>query len=87
MAKKLKKITISINHHICPIFHAENNLLKFPFHWADFDPSWAYPFGGLTGENGKTEALCHSRYSTIKIPPCSRLQSIGANFTSLHRKW
>jgi hypothetical protein len=31
-----KKITISINHHICPIFHAENNLSKLQFNFAHF---------------------------------------------------
>jgi hypothetical protein len=53
MAKNSKKFTISINHHICPIFHAENNISKLklkiqfcPFYWADFDPSWACSFSG-----------------------------------------
>jgi hypothetical protein len=32
---KLKKITISINH-VCPIFHAENNLSKLQFNFAHF---------------------------------------------------
>jgi hypothetical protein len=34
--EKLKKITIFINHHICPIFHAENNLSKLQFNFAHF---------------------------------------------------
>jgi hypothetical protein len=34
--KLKKKITISINHHICPIFHAENNLSKLKFNFAHF---------------------------------------------------
>jgi hypothetical protein len=34
-SKKLKKkITISINHHICPIFHTENDLSKLQFNFA-----------------------------------------------------
>jgi hypothetical protein len=35
---KFKKFTISINHHIhvCPIFHAENNLSKLQFNFAHF---------------------------------------------------
>jgi hypothetical protein len=36
MAKNSKKFTISINHHICPIFHAENNLSKLQFNYAHF---------------------------------------------------
>jgi hypothetical protein len=36
MAKNTKKFTISINHHICPIFHAENNLSKLKFNFAHF---------------------------------------------------
>jgi hypothetical protein len=38
MAKKKlkKKITISINHNICPIVHAENNLSKLKFNFAHF---------------------------------------------------
>jgi hypothetical protein len=32
----LKKITISISYHICPIFHAENNLSKLQFNFAHF---------------------------------------------------
>jgi hypothetical protein len=35
-SEKLKKITISINHYICPIFHVENNLSKLPFNFAHF---------------------------------------------------
>jgi hypothetical protein len=31
--------------------------------------------GGLSGETGKTEASCHSRCGTIKIPPCSKALS------------
>jgi hypothetical protein len=34
--KKFKNIYISINHQICPIFHAENNLLKLKFNFAHF---------------------------------------------------
>jgi hypothetical protein len=34
--KKKKIITISINHHICAIFHAENNLSKLQFNFAHF---------------------------------------------------
>jgi hypothetical protein len=34
---KLKKITSSINHHICPIFHAENNLSKLKLNFAHFN--------------------------------------------------
>ena len=30
-------------------------------------------WGGLLYETPKTEALCHSRYGTIKIPPCSKV--------------
>jgi hypothetical protein len=33
---KKKKNIISINHHICPIFHAENNLSKLQFNFAHF---------------------------------------------------
>jgi hypothetical protein len=33
---KKKKITISINHYICPIFHVENNLSKLQFNFAHF---------------------------------------------------
>jgi hypothetical protein len=33
---KLKKNPISINHHICPIFHAENNSPKLQFNFAHF---------------------------------------------------
>jgi hypothetical protein len=36
MAKNLKKITISINHHICSIVHAENNLSKLKLNFAHF---------------------------------------------------
>jgi hypothetical protein len=36
MAKNEKKNIISINHHICPIVHAENNLSKFKFNFAHF---------------------------------------------------
>jgi hypothetical protein len=37
MAKfKKKKITIFINHHICPIFHAKNNLSRLLFNFAHF---------------------------------------------------
>jgi hypothetical protein len=36
MAKNSKYFTISINHHICPIFHAENNLSKLQFNFAHF---------------------------------------------------
>jgi hypothetical protein len=36
MAKNSKIFTISINHHICPIFHAENNLSKLKFNFAHF---------------------------------------------------
>jgi hypothetical protein len=37
MAKnKKKKIAISINHYICPIFHVENNLSKLQFNFAHF---------------------------------------------------
>jgi hypothetical protein len=31
-----KKITISINHYVCPIFHVENNLSKLHFNFAHF---------------------------------------------------
>jgi hypothetical protein len=31
-----KNIKISISHHICPIFHAENNLSKLKFNFAHF---------------------------------------------------
>jgi hypothetical protein len=34
--KNKKKSTIFINHHICPIFHAENNLSKLQFNFAHF---------------------------------------------------
>jgi ribosomal protein S19 len=34
--ENFKKITISINHHICPIFQAENNLSKLQFNFAHF---------------------------------------------------
>jgi hypothetical protein len=34
--KKFLKITISINHYICPIFHVENNLSKLQFNFAHF---------------------------------------------------
>jgi hypothetical protein len=33
---------------------------------------------GSSDENGKTEALCHSRCGTIKIPPCPK--ALGAYF-------
>jgi hypothetical protein len=36
MAKISKNFTISINHHISPIFHAENNLSKLQFNLAHF---------------------------------------------------
>jgi hypothetical protein len=36
MAKNSKNFTISINHHICPIFHAEINLSKLKFNFAHF---------------------------------------------------
>jgi hypothetical protein len=36
MAKNSKHFTISINHYICPIFHAENNLSKLQFNLAHF---------------------------------------------------
>jgi hypothetical protein len=36
MAKNSKKFIISINHHTCPIFHAENNLSKLQFNFAHF---------------------------------------------------
>jgi hypothetical protein len=36
MAKNSKNFTISINHHICPIFHAENNLSTLKFNFAHF---------------------------------------------------
>jgi hypothetical protein len=31
-----KKITISINHQTCPIFHAENDMSKLQFNFAHF---------------------------------------------------
>jgi hypothetical protein len=34
--KLKKKITISINHHICPIFLAEDNLSKLQFNFVHF---------------------------------------------------
>jgi hypothetical protein len=34
--EKFKKFTISINHHICPIVRAENNLSKLEFNFAHF---------------------------------------------------
>jgi hypothetical protein len=34
--EKLKTIAISLNHHICPIFHAENNLSKLQLNFAHF---------------------------------------------------
>jgi hypothetical protein len=47
-------------------------------------------WGGPSDETRKTEAPCHSRYGTIKIPPCSNALSavllnivnpyIGVNF-------
>ena len=33
----------------------------------------AYNLGGLLYETPETEALCHSRYGTIKISPCSKV--------------
>ena len=41
---------------------------------------------GLSDETCETEALCHSRCGTIKIPPVSRLlvSSIGLDFASFH---
>jgi hypothetical protein len=36
MGKNSKIFTISINHHICPIFQAENNLSKLEFNFAHF---------------------------------------------------
>jgi hypothetical protein len=34
--KLKKKMIISINNHICPIFHAEDNLSKLQFNFAPF---------------------------------------------------
>jgi hypothetical protein len=34
--EKLKKNIFSLNHHIYPIFHAENNLSKLQFNFAHF---------------------------------------------------
>jgi hypothetical protein len=36
MAKYTNIFTIFINHHICPIFHAEDNLPKLQFNFAHF---------------------------------------------------
>jgi hypothetical protein len=36
MAKNSKKFIISINHQICPIFHAENDMSKLQFNFAHF---------------------------------------------------
>jgi hypothetical protein len=36
MTKNSKNFTISISHHICPIFHAENDLSKLKFNFAHF---------------------------------------------------
>jgi hypothetical protein len=36
IAKNSKKFTMFINHHICPIFRAENNLSKLQFNFAHF---------------------------------------------------
>jgi hypothetical protein len=36
MAKNSRNFTISINHHICAIFHAENNLSILKFNFAHF---------------------------------------------------
>jgi hypothetical protein len=30
----------------------------------------------ISDETGKTEALCHSRCSKVKIPPCSKALSV-----------
>jgi hypothetical protein len=35
----------------------------------------ATKWGGPSDETGKTEATCHSRCDTIKIPPCSKTLS------------
>jgi hypothetical protein len=36
MVQNSKKSTISINHHICPIFSIENNLSKLQFNFTHF---------------------------------------------------
>jgi hypothetical protein len=36
MANNLKKITIYINHYVCPNFHLENSLSKLQFNLAHF---------------------------------------------------
>jgi hypothetical protein len=36
VAKKSKNFTIFINHHICPIFHAEIDLSKLQLNFAHF---------------------------------------------------
>ena len=50
MTKNSIHFTISIYHHLCPIFHEENNSSKLqfcPFRWADFDTSWVYLFASI----------------------------------------
>ena len=47
------------------------------------------PCLSLSDETVNTEAPCHSRCDTLKIPPCTK--AIGADprttFCSLHRQW
>jgi hypothetical protein len=47
----------------------------------------ATEWGGPSDENGTTEALCHSRCCTIKIPLCSKALSAEhkPKFLDLHR--
>jgi hypothetical protein len=47
----------------------------------------AIKWGGSSDETGKTEAPCHSRCGTIKIPLCSKARKVtlGLKFVALHR--
>jgi hypothetical protein len=44
--------------------------------------------GIASDETGKTEVPCHSRFGTIKIPPCSKALSAEhrLNIAALHRQ-
>jgi hypothetical protein len=55
-----------------------NKFLFFSFQW-----------GSPSDETGKTEAPCHWRCGTIKIPPCSKALSAEhrPNFAALHQQW
>jgi hypothetical protein len=65
MAQSKKKNTISINYHICPIFHAENNLTKLQFNFAHF----IGPILTLRGPAPLTRGIYNILKLSQDIPP------------------